>query len=541
MIGALYAGLSGLKNHQTRINVIAHNLSNINTIGFKKSRVTFREAFSQTLKAAVAAQGDRGGVNPQAVGTGSQISSIDVLQRNGSAMTTDMPTDLMFRGKGHFVLEVPAGGTKAQKETSRSIKASSIRAFTRNGNFGIDQNGNLIYRPNGYKVLGWQANPVTGEVNTANPDAISSISFPFMRSISRKTSFVQFASNLDARAGAVEVVSDGGTGLLSSVTPAKDGGDLRPGSHKVRVERAEGADTFTASLDGDASVPIDADGKVTFADEDGRQLVTLTFGEEIKTGTASLEYISKFHKTEIGIFDGLGQRHDAEITFTKEPIQEDGTVNPAGTWRWSIESEHITDAKIVTDDDEKVNTGLLQFNNQTASFSMAQPGVAYINVLPIDAAGDPSGAGELAVRLDFQNLTQFADSHDALAQRQDGVGPGNLVSFSISATGLIDGIFSNGVNKAIAQLAAADIPNAEGLSVLSDTMVTTSPSSGAPAFVPAGTRNMGEITSGALEMSNVDLTEEFTDLITTERGFQANARVITTADNILTEAMGLKR
>ena len=379
MIGALYAGLSGLKNHQTKINVIGHNLSNINTIGFKKSRVVFREAFSQTLKAAVAAQGDRGGVNPQSVGTGSQIGSIDVLQRNGSAMTTDMPTDLMFRGKGHFVLEVPAGGTKAQEESSRSIKASSIRAFTRNGNFGIDQSGDLVYRPNGYKVLGWQADPVTGEVNTANPDAISSVSFPFMRSISRKTSFVQFASNLDARAGAVEVVSDGGTGLMSSVTPAKDGGNLRPGSHKVRVERAEGADAFTASLDGGESLAI-VDSTVTFSDADGRQLVTLKFGDEIKAGTASLEYISKFHKTEIGIFDGLGQRHDAEITFTKEAFQTNGTANPAGTWRWNIESEHITDAIIVTDDDEKVNTGLLQFNNQTASFSTAQPGVLTIPV-----------------------------------------------------------------------------------------------------------------------------------------------------------------
>ena len=540
MIGALYAGLSGLKNHQTKINVIGHNLSNINTIGFKKSRVVFREAFSQTLKAAVAAQGDRGGVNPQSVGTGSQIGSIDVLQRNGSAMTTDMPTDLMFRGKGHFVLEVPAGGTKAQEESSRSIKASSIRAFTRNGNFGIDQSGDLVYRPNGYKVLGWQADPVTGVVNTANPDAISSVSFPFMRSISRKTSFVQFASNLDARAGAVEVVSDGGTGLMSSVTPAKDGGNLRPGSHKVRVERAEGADAFTASLDGGESLSI-VDSTVTFSDEDGRQLVTLKFGDEIKAGTASLEYISKFHKTEIGIFDGLGQRHDAEITFTKESVQTDGTVNPAGTWRWNIEDAHITDAKIVTNDDDKVRTGLIQFNNQTASFSTADPAIAFINVQPVDPEGNETGAGELAVKLDFANLTQFADGHDAIAQRQDGVGPGNLVSFSISATGLIDGIFSNGVNKAIAQLAAADIPNAEGLTILSDTMVTTSPSSGAPAFVTAGTRNMGEITAGALEMSNVDLTEEFTDLITTERGFQANARVITTADNILTEAMGLKR
>jgi len=540
MIGALYAGLSGLKNHQTKINVIGHNLSNINTIGFKKSRVVFREAFSQTLKAAVAAQGDRGGVNPQSVGTGSQIGSIDVLQRNGSAQTTDMPTDLMFRGKGHFVLEVPAGGTKAQEESSRSIKASSIRAFTRNGNFGIDQSGDLVYRPNGYKVLGWQADPVTGAVNTSNPDAISSVSFPFMRSISRKTSFVQFASNLDARAGAVEVVSDGGTGLLSSVTPAQDGGDLRPGSHKVRVERAEGADTFTASLDGGEALAI-VDSTVTFSDADGRQLVTLKFGDEIKAGTASLEYISKFHKTEIGIFDGLGQRHDAEITFTKEAVQENGTVNPAGTWRWNIEDSHITDAKVVTNGDDKVRTGLIQFNNQTAAYSTADPAIAYINVQPIDAEGNETGAGELAVKLDFANLTQFADSHNAIAQRQDGVGPGNLVSFSISATGLIDGIFSNGVNKAIAQLAAADIPNAEGLTVLSDTMVTTSPSSGAPAFVTAGTRNMGEITAGALEMSNVDLTEEFTDLITTERGFQANARVITTSDNILTEAMGLKR
>jgi len=139
------------------------------------------------------------------------------------------------------------------------------------------------------------------------------------------------------------------------------------------------------------------------------------------------------------------------------------------------------------------------------------------------------------------DLTQFASSSDAIASKQDGVGAGSLTSFSIGPDGLINGIFSNGISRPIGQTAIADIPNPEGMTTIQDTMFAVSPSSGTPTYVTAGGRNMGEISSGALEMSNVDLTEEFTDLITTERGFQASSRVITTSDTILQEALGLKR
>ena len=119
-----------------------------------------------------------------------------------------------------------------------------------------------------------------------------------------------------------------------------------------------------------------------------------------------------------------------------------------------------------------------------------------------------------------------------MASRQDGVGPGTLTSFSIGADGTINGIFSNGISRSIAQVALADIPNPEGLNTIQDSMFAVSPSSGAPSYIAAGGRNMGEISSGALEMSNVDLTSELVDLITAQRNFQANAKAIETSSSL---------
>ena len=521
MIGALYSGLTGLKTHQTKVNIIGNNLANINTIGFKKSRVLFREAFAMMLKGGVSATGERGGTNPNQVGAGVQLSSIDVNHKNGSPQITDAATDLMIRGKGMFVLGAPDAANVDPNARGSSASASSIKVFTRAGNFGIDTSGDLVYRPNGYRVMGWSPNSSTGEIDTKGP--VGNINFPFAKSIAKKTSMVEYSGNLDTRAGSAELKNAGGTGVLNAFN-VPQGSSLAGGAHKLIVsQNLDG--TFQASLDGGAGVPIQAGQVVAFADADGTPVLEATFGADIAAGVATLNAVSPEYTTTIGVYDGVGQQHVVKFKFTK-----DMTPDTKNIWNWQA-----VDATLATLTTGAANGGSLQFNAQSGTLVTATPAKTEVSITPV---GD---GAPLVFDVNFTDLTQFASSSDAIASKQDGVGAGSLTSFSIGPDGLINGIFSNGISRPIGQTAIADIPNPEGLTTIQDTMFAVSPSSGTPTYVTAGGRNMGEISSGALEMSNVDLTEEFTDLITTERGFQASSRVITTSDTILQEALGLKR
>lgn len=521
MIGALYSGLTGLRTHQAKVNIIGNNLANINTTGFKKSRVIFRETFAQTLKGGVAATGQRGATNPNQVGAGVQISSIDVNHKNGSPQITDVATDLMVRGKGMFVLGAPDAAQVDPNSKGVAASSNSVKVFTRAGNFGIDTNGDMMYRPNGYRVMGWNADSATGLVDSSKP--VGRINFPFSKSIAKSTGFVEYMGNLDTRAGQAELTEGGGTGIKTYDLPADS--QLSTGAHRIIVKR-DPADpesgNLVASLDGGPDVAIPgADQAVTLQDPSGNG-ITLSFGENLNSGIASINVVSAVHKSTIGVYDGVGQRHDVELTFTKQKDTDN-------TWTWAATGATDVEADGVS------GSGLVRFNGDSGAFEFVTPAEPTVTIKP---KGDGK---DLTFDLQFGNLTQFASTSDAMASRQDGVGPGTLTSFSIGADGTINGIFSNGISRSIAQVALADIPNPEGLNTIQDSMFAVSPSSGAPSYIAAGGRNMGEISSGALEMSNVDLTEEFTDLITTERGFQANSRIITTSDSILQEALGLKR
>jgi len=521
MIGALYSGLTGLRSHQTKVNIIGNNLANINTTGFKKSRVIFRETFAQTLKGGVAATGQRGATNPNQVGSGVQLSSIDVNHKNGSPQITDVATDLMIRGKGMFVLGAPDAANVDPNSKGVSPSSNSVKVFTRAGNFGIDTGGDFIYRPNGYRVMGWNADTATGMIDSGKP--VGRINFPFSKSIAKSTGFVEYMGNLDTRAGQAELTESGGTGIKTYDLPADS--QLSTGAHRIIVKR-DPADpesgNLVASLDGGADVAIPgADQPITLQDLNGNGF-TLSFGENLNSGIASINVVSAVHQSTIGVYDGVGQRHNVELTFTKQKDTDN-------TWTWAATNATDVEANGVS------GNGLVRFNGDSGAFEFVTPAEPKVTIKP---KGDGK---DLTFDLQFGNLTQFASTSDAMASRQDGVGPGTLTSFSIGADGTINGIFSNGISRSIAQVAVADIPNPEGLNTIQDSMFAVSPSSGAPSYIAAGGRNMGEISSGALEMSNVDLTEEFTDLITTERGFQANSRIITTSDSILQEALGLKR
>ncbi len=409
MMRSMFAGVSGLRNHQTRMDVIGNNIANVNTVGYKTSRVTFQDALSQTLRGATAPQNNRGGINPQQVGLGVSLSSIDVLHTPGNLQTTGVNTDLALQGNGFFIL-----GDGAQ------------RYYTRAGNFSMETSGELVYS-NGLQLQGWMADN-SGNINTNGQ--IQGITLPINSTIDPKaTDDMTLTGNLNSAAA---------TG-----------------------------DSFVRNVE---------------------------------------------------VYDSLGNSHVLEITFEKTGDNAwDYTVTPDGISTFT-----------------SGDTGSVTFN--PANGHLATGG-------PIDLFYNPAGgaAGGQEIIIDISDITQQQADESTLAYEQNGYEMGYLDSFKIDSAGTVIGVFTNGLTKNIAQIAVANFANPAGLEKMGETMFRVSSNSGTAQINPSGVGGSGGITPGTLEMSNVDLSQEFTDMIVTQRGFQANSRIITTSDEMLQELVNLKR
>ncbi len=232
--------------------------------------------------------------------------------------------------------------------------------------------------------------------------------------------------------------------------------------------------------------------------------------------------VGETRETTITVYDAMGSTHELTITFTK--------TSPT-TWDYAIS---VTAGTVVSGD-----TGTLTFDNQ-GRLTAPVPTDAFVFT-------PDNGASDVNVTIDFgqedsiDGLSQFAAPSTAVLTSQDGYTMGDLVRFSIDNTGTITGAFSNGVTQTLAQIVLADFNNPTGLIREGDNMYQVSANSGAAVLGFAGEGSKSAITSGALEMSNVDLAQEFTNMITAQRGFQSNARVITTSDEMLQELVNLKR
>ncbi len=408
MMRSMFAGVSGLRTHQFRMDVIGNNIANVNTVGFKASRVTFQEIFSQTLRGASAPREGRGGTNLQQVGLGCALSSIDVLHTQGNLQMTQKTTDLAVQGAGFFVL---SDGTRL--------------VYTRAGNFDIDAAGYLVNASNGLRVQGWMATAGTFPVKDRNN--LTDVRIPVGQAIpARATDRVAYGGNLDARA-------------------------------------AEG-DIFVTSVD---------------------------------------------------VYDSLGRAHSMTVTFEK-------TANP-NEWKWTVSG--LPNLVPGTD------WGTITFT--TSGTFQAQTGG------PVQFQAD--GADASSITLDFGSLTQYAASYTVAESERNGYRMGSLETFTIDSTGKVVGVYSNGLTQEIAQVALATFNNPGGLMRMGENLLAESNNSGLPQLGEAGTGGRGMIAPGALEMSNVDLAQEFTAMIVTQRGFQANSRVITTTDEMLQELVNLKR
>lgn len=410
MMRSMSLAISALRNHQTYMDVVSSNISNVNTTGFKGSRISFQELLNQTVRGSSAPRGGVGGLNPIQIGLGMALAGIDTIFTQGSLQDTGKLTDLAIQGDGFFALDSGDG-----------------YFYSRDGNLDVGLDGSLLNLATGYPVAGWAADE-NGNIDTTQP--LSSIKIPYGQTMSQATSEMDLRGNLDA--------------------------DTTNGS------------TMTAT---------------------------------------------------VSVYDSLGGLHDIDLTFTK---------NAANQWSWNATS---TDADIggVTPSGTTINF------DTDGSYDTTNPATT-LAVVFNNGADSPA-----SINLDFSNLTQLTGAGTVSVSSQDGLPPGELSTFSAGTTGEIVGIFSNGLNRKLGQVALATFLNSGGLLKKGQSLFATSANSGEAQIGLPGQDGRGQVSAGYLEMSNIELAQQFTSMIVAQRGFQANSRVITTSDEMLQELVNLKR
>lgn len=517
MIQAMYNGVSGLRSHKTMMDVISNNIANINTIGFKSSRVSFKEMFNQTMKGATAPKGSGiGGTNPTQIGLGVSIGSIDVNQGQGSLQPTGKVTDIAIEGSGYFLVGNGQG-----------------RFYTRDGSFNIDSDGFLVTAGSGLKVLGWGADKITGTIDSTVPVSNTSyISLP-VGQISRQTTAVTYGGNLDSSTAA------GGTRSVSALVYDSLGTEHTLAVNFTKIQR-----------------PIISQG---YADADVTTIGVGTVDISVDTGTIPTTP-PHIYSVNMAAGSTLGDLQAAinAIDGVDASILDNGASAGADRYQLRVVSANGKQAQ--------VNSGLT-VGDQSPSFSIstegagqwswtaAEAGVAAGNgMITFDALGKalnatgsaliPMSNGSntpLEAKLSFGSICQLSGGTTVSATSQNGLPMGMLDSFTIGQDGIISGVFTNGTSQPLAQLALTAFSNPAGLTKVGANLLIESSNSGLPQISIPAIGSMGKINAGFLESSNVDLPTEFANMIVAERGFQANSRIITTSDEILQELVQLKR
>ncbi|MFH0882735.1 MAG: flagellar hook-basal body complex protein [bacterium] len=655
MLRSLFSGVNGVRNHQIMMDVVANNIANVNTIGFKSGRITFSDAISQLLKGGSAPRDARGGSNPVQVGLGMKVQSIDNNFGQGGLEQTGYNTDLAIEGRGFFV-----------------VREGDKLLYTRAGNFTIDADGRLVANGGSTFVQGYQAD-ANGELSDPT---LQDLTVPVqLKTPANATTEVVLYSNLDSDATeALASLSDAGDSGVTSVSGTADDGV--GGTHTIQISGTNATNSNgigTSTFGGGGSLTLattltaagvtDVDGFQVTVDQGTGDEVTYTIlgldlnstvgelinqlnaqvagaefvltGGEIEvtrryagdgtsfsvlltdtggtsdlvdqlfndgaagvggtanfavangtasslaavdtfidnatgaTSTKTLDFVADSstglmteltglgrsgvsvransgftataitgndliidtadtnHSTSITVYDEQGVTHNLTLTFTK--------TSQLNEWKW--EASIPEPARLVNG-----YSGTVEFNpdgtlrawnydNNQSSFSF-DPGTsqALVNI-----QFDPGTLGGM------DGVTQTASSFSTQAISQDGYSMGVLEGIDIDNNGEITGSFTNGQQLRLGAIAIADFNNTDGLNKEGDNLWSATDSAGTPRYGLAQTNFGSLIDRGFLEMSNVDLVKEFTSMITAQRGFQASARVITTADQILQEVTNLKR
>jgi flagellar hook protein FlgE len=534
---SLFSGVSGLQNHQTMMDVIGNNIANINTVGYKGSRASFSETFSQTLRSATQPTSDNGGTNPLQVGLGMSVSSVDTLFTQGSLQTTGNATDLAIQGSSFF-----------------AVNKNGQTFYTRAGSFTFDSTGTLVSSGNGAIVQGKLADS-SGVLPTGTQLQDIKIALD-QKSPAKATSEVDLTGNLnsDAVLGSVALSGnvDPSTAVGGTVTQTFTVADDYGTSHTVTATLTKtAADTYSVAMSTPGGTITGGPGTATFDATTGAissftpSAITLTptngapamslnvasSGLTQTTGTSSVAatYTKATGYTDAAVtaYDSLGNQHSITIRMSK--------TSNTNEWTWAA----ITDSPATISSGQ---TGKILFNTDGSlkSFNY-DDGSTSLNINPNNGADAMSIALNAGTAGSFTGISQLSSSSSVTPSSQNGYASGTMSNISVDTSGKIIGTFTNGTVMTLGEVLLANFNNPSGLVKTGDNLYDISGNSGEAAIVEAGVSTSSTIQSGSLEQSNVDLSEQFTQMIIAQRGFQANARVITTSDDFLNELVNLKR
>ncbi|NLX02099.1 MAG: flagellar hook protein FlgE [Syntrophomonadaceae bacterium] len=685
MMRSMYSGVSGLRNHQTRMDVIGNNIANVNTAGFKKSRVVFKDMLYQNVRGASSPTGSRGGTNPMGVGLGMALSSIDQIHTGAPATSTGRLTDMAIDGNGYFV-----------------VNDGSNRYYTRAGAFDFDVDGNLI-NADGLRVQGWLANATNWTLDTnGDPTNISIAGYKTIEA--RPTREMLFTGNLDSglnftpardewqvltfsaiphggTAGGrlnltfngetafnvpvdangaatatniqnaleglpnigsgnvtvtwdavrqryeikfvndmaamdwpnIEAIPDpglplnpydGGTPSVVSIVEGREPTAVVPRNDIQILDLTQTAsDGFTLTYGGNTIGPIAFNAtaatiQAALNTSLGANAATVTevtapgasgglFHIEFNTAVLGTNVVEELIIKNNGacngtvnsfreagyprysvsgskdVYDSLGNKVTLYYRFFKYEI-EPGTypgVTPVDQpeTRWACDfstdplfenqADYVADAEFSAVDlvtGTRTGTGDMVYRVYNIPFdetgNITDPSHAVFTYDVNRQAPDPgAGSANINCTINFAELTQRAGDSSAWAYSQDGYAEGSLTSYSVGSDGTITGVYNNGQRRDLARVAIASFENPAGLQQMGGTLFAVSSNSGGAHIGAPMSQGLGKIIPSSLEMSNVDLSEEFTDMIVTQRGFQANSRIITTSDEMLQELVNLKR
>ena len=549
MMRSMYSAVSGLKTHQTRMDVIGNNIANVNTVAFKSSSVTFSDILYQTTSNASGANATTGtgGVNAKQIGLGTTAAATKVsITSAGASETTGNPFDIRLTDKNSTNFFIVNNGSE--------------NVFTRSGSFYVDGSGNLCMSSTGYTVMGWQVDETTGEIRKDTVSALRIMQEKNLTSAPEATTQATIAGVLDENDA--DVKSD--AGKVMNLNFYDNLGYQYTAKFAIKATGTDGKYTveLTSILDSNNKNIIDrwsqADISSLFGTVDTKAVVgkyKLADGFET-TGGKIYAVIDPGNKVELtqkpnGTFtDNNGKTYKLSdiydgLSATIQGYIENGKDEKGNPYNYSID----TATGEVTVTTTKASHEL-EFDTATGKFKSIgnEPKSVTLNLNSLTNGFNTNGNFS-NINVDFTQCLNYsgkstigADAGAVDGTTGKGRKLGAMTGIFIDTNGRIYGTYDNGNTELLGQIAVAQFSNASGLEKVGESCYRTTLNSG--EFDGIGVEISADgssMTTGELEMSNVDLSSEFTSMITTQRGFQANSRVITTSDTLLEELVNLKR
>lgn len=571
MMRSLYSGVAGLKTHQTRMDVIGNNIANVNTTAYKSSSMTFSELMSQTTQKASGANATTGvgGTNAKQIGLGVKAGAINTaITTQGSAQSTGNPFDIMITGDNFFV-----------------VSNGSENFFTRDGSFYVDGAGNLAMTSTGYNVMGWGVDETTGNIKQDTVTALRIMSAANMTYPPEATTQANISGILDENDKDV-TSANGKTVNLNFF-------DARGYSYTAKFTFKQSSGTASNEYSMELTKLLDSTGaeidisKVKFGDNSTQTLQTpVTFagdtyewnGKQLKTkadnkvvadlsaafnadgtliDTSNDEAAAKAQQETLdAIAAAYGYEGSTDEFLKLYQKDANGTEVTVETMLGNMAKTTTAQGDLVltTDKDKPMTMDGRFFEGVKVIFDTDTGKLKQVgsNVTDFKTNVDftPLGGNFSNITIDLSECTNYdnkgTSTIGATSGDLDGLGTGrrlgDMIGVSIQKDGMIYASYDNGMTKLLGQIATAAFANASGLEKQGDNLYSATLNSG--EFDGIGvdiTAGGGYMSTGQLEMSNVDLSSEFTEMITTQRGFQANSRIITVSDTLLEELTNLKR